>query len=216
MVKITWLGHAAFLIESGGLKILTDPYDSGEGRIKYRPISIPVDIVTISHDHFDHNYTKGLMGDFQTLDKTGVFQVKGAKVTGFESYHDPQSGTLRGPNIVFVIEVDGLRICHAGDLGHVLSKEHIKALGSIDVLLIPVGGNYTVDAQQATEVVDDLHPKLVIPMHFKTDSLDFPIETVEAFTRGKKNIKVLGSPSLEISQETLPETTEIRVLSHLL
>lgn len=215
-MKITWLGHAAFLLETDRIRLLTDPYDPTESRIQYQAITIPIDVVTVSHDHFDHNHVSGLEGTFVTVSRAGVFRFENVTVSGFETFHDPIGGAERGPNLVFVVEGERLRICHAGDLGHPLSKEQVDAIGRIDVLLVPVGGNYTVDAQEATKIVEDVNPRLVIPMHFKTDSLDFPIGKVEAFTDRKKNVRILRSPSVEITHDRLPDTTEVWVLSHLL
>lgn len=215
-MKITWLGHAAFLFETQGLKIVTDPYDPNDHRIGYRPITIPVDIVTVSHDHVDHNYVKDLRGNPEMVKGSGTFEVKGIAFTGIDSHHDAAKGSQRGSNTIFVIEAEGLRLCHAGDLGHTLSGNTIQAIGPIDILLIPVGGAYTVDAAEATKIMEDLDPKLVIPMHFKTEVLDFPISGVDAFLNGKSNVRRQSSSEIEVTEQTLPEKMEIVVLERLL
>jgi L-ascorbate metabolism protein UlaG (beta-lactamase superfamily) len=201
------------LIETEGIKIVTDPYDNSIG---YGPINIPVDIVTVSHDHFDHNHVQGLKGKPETIKKKGTHNVKGITFTAIETFHDASKGTQRGNNLVFIMEAEGLRLCHAGDLGHVLSKDQIKAIGNIDILLLPVGGTYTIDADEATKVMNDLDPKLVIPMHFKTKVLNFPISDVDLFIKGKKNVKKANSSHLEVTKETLPKEREIWVLKHML
>ena len=215
-MKITWLGHAAFLLETQGLKIVTDPYDHNDDRIGYGPITTPVNIVTISHDHADHNYAKDLRGNPQTVKGSGTSEVKGITFTGVETHHDPTTGSQRGGNTIFVIRAEGMNLCHLGDLGHTLSRDKIEAIGPVDILLIPVGGFYTIDAAEATKVMEDLNPKLVIPMHFKTGVLDFPITGVDAFLEGKSNVRHQGSSEIEVIKETLPETREIVVLEHLL
>jgi len=212
-MKITWLGHAAFLLETEDLKILTDPYDS---KIGYGPITEAVDIVTVSHDHFDHNHTRGLKGNPEIVKGSGTHRVKGITVTGIDTYHDSKRGTQRGDNVIFVIEAEGLRLCHAGDIGHTLGADQVQALGRVDVLLLPVGGTYTVDGKEATRIMEDLDPKLVIPMHFKTPVLDFPITDVEPFLKDKKNVKRQTASHAEVTRETLPKEREIVVLEHLL
>jgi L-ascorbate metabolism protein UlaG (beta-lactamase superfamily) len=216
IMKITWLGHAAFLLETGGSKIVTDPYDHNDDRINYGPITMPVDIVTISHDHADHNYTKELKGNPQKVKGSGTHEVKGLTFTGIETHHDPTKGSQRGGNTIFVIGVEGMNVCHAGDLGHTLSGDTIQAIGPVDILLIPVGGFYTIDAAEATKVMEALNPALVIPMHFKTEVLDFPITGVEPFFQGKPNVRRQGSAEIQVTKETLPEKREIVILEHLL
>lgn len=215
-MKITWLGHSSFLLEIQGVKIVTDPYDNSIDSIGYGSITTPVDCAVVSHDHFDHNHVKGLKGNPETVQGSGQFSVKGITFTGIDTYHDDSKGSQRGDNVVFVIEAEGLRICHVGDLGHALSADQIQAIGRVDVLLLPVGGTYTVDALEATKVMDDLNPKLVIPMHFKTNVLDFPITGVDPFLEGKRNVRHQGSSQIDVTNETLPKEREIVVLEHLL
>jgi L-ascorbate metabolism protein UlaG (beta-lactamase superfamily) len=215
-MKITWLGHSAFLFETQGLKIVTDPYDHNDNRIGYGSITIPIDIATISHNHADHNYVKELRGNPKTVKGSGTFDVKGISFTGIETYHDPTKGSQRGSNTIFVIRAEGINLCHAGDLGHTLSRDKIEAIGPVDILLIPVGGFYTVDAAEATKVMEDLEAKLVIPMHFKTEVLDFPITGVDPFLKGKSNVRREGSAEIEVTKQTLPGKREIVVLEHLL
>jgi L-ascorbate metabolism protein UlaG (beta-lactamase superfamily) len=212
-MKITWLGHAAFLIETEDTKIVTDPYDDSVG---YGPITMAVDFATVSHEHGDHNNVETLKGNPEVVRGSGSFEVRGITIRGIATYHDDEQGSARGENTIFVIEAEGLSVCHAGDLGHTLSKEQIEEIGKVDVLLLPVGGTYTTDAAQAAEVMEALDPRLVIPMHFKTPSLDFPIDGVEKFVKGRANARHVRLPVIEVTEESLPEEREIAVLAHLL
>ena len=212
-MNITWFGHAAFLIEAGGVKIVTDPYD---GSVGYGPITTPADIVTVSHGHGDHNNVQALKGNPRQVKADGTTNIRGITFRGIATSHDDAKGADRGKNTIFVIETEGLSICHAGDLGHLLTAEQVNAVGKVDILLLPVGGTFTIDALQATRVADDLNPKLVVPMHYKTEVLNFPITGVEPFLEGKNNVRYQHSSRIEVSGRTLPTAREIVVLDHLL
>ncbi|MEO0095331.1 MAG: MBL fold metallo-hydrolase [candidate division WOR-3 bacterium] len=212
-MKIKFLGHAAFLISSEkGVRIITDPYKPGcyGGGIKYGPITEEADIVTISHEHDDHNETK-IKGNPVFIRESGKKEVKGINISGYEVYHDKSSGKERGRDVIFNIEVDGINVVHLGDLGHTLTKSDAEKIGRVDVLLIPVGGYFTIDSNEAESIVDLLNPKVVIPMHFKTSKCDFPIAPVEDFTKNKEIKKVDGE--IEIKKSQLPEKTTIYVLT---
>jgi L-ascorbate metabolism protein UlaG (beta-lactamase superfamily) len=214
-MKIKFLGHAAFLITTkDNIKIITDPYKSGAfgGAVGYKPITEEAHIVTISHEHNDHNHYQTIKGNPQILKGAGEEEISGIKFVGIEVYHDISKGKERGKNVIFLIQADDLRLVHLGDLGHQLTNEEKKKLGEIDILFIPVGGYYTIDADEAGEIVEFLEPKITIPMHFKTPVLDFPIALVEDFLVGKKNVKMLNVSEVEISKETLPKEREIWVL----
>jgi L-ascorbate metabolism protein UlaG (beta-lactamase superfamily) len=211
-MKLKWLGHSCFLITSEtGLRIITDPY-STVGGINYSPVNEAADIVTVSHDHFDHNNISAVSGKPGIITGSGVKNVKGIQFKGIASYHDESKGKERGANTIFCFTVDGIRLCHLGDLGHELSREEIAQIGNVDVLLIPIGGFFTIDAKVASKVGDDLKPKVVIPIHYKTPKCDFPITDVEDFLTGKKNVKKLNSSETEFKAGKLPEATEIIVL----
>ncbi|NLI98285.1 MBL fold metallo-hydrolase [bacterium] len=217
-MKIRWLGHSAFLLEtSNGRKLLTDPYNSGSyaGTLRYGPIEATADVITVSHSHPDHDGVSSLPKPIgRVVRESKVTEEAGFRICGIDTFHDEASGSKRGRNIIFVIEAEGLRICHMGDLGHVLSESQIKEIGRIDVLLIPVGGYYTIDAKEAAQVVNQIKPRVVIPMHYKTDVLDFPVAGVDEFLKGKTNVKTLDSAFTEVTADTLPSETEIRVLKH--
>jgi len=217
-MKIQWLGHSAFLLETtDGRKLITDPYDSGsyDGAVGYEEIDVAADVVTVSHDHPDHDGVSNLpMQPATVVRSPKPCEAEGFNIFGLETFHDENKGEDRGKNTIFVIEAEDLRICHLGDLGHTLSDDEIAKLGRIDVLMIPVGGHFTIDAAQASVIVDKIKPGVVIPMHYKTKVLGFPIAGVETFLSGKPNVMIKGETFTEISAESLPAKTEIHVLDH--
>lgn len=219
-MKIQWLGHAAFLVTAeDGTKILMDPYESGAygGAVGYGPIHESADIITISHDHHeDHNYVKAATGNPHIIKGVGTDRIKDVTITRIGTFHDNSEGKERGPNCVVCIEKEGMRVCHLGDLGHVLKSDQLKAIGRVDILLTPTGGTFTIDPDEATEIVKLLNPKIVIPMHYKTPKCGFPLASVDAFTTGKESVKHYGTSEIEIRKATLPEKTEIIVLDHAL
>jgi len=215
-MKIKWLGHASFLITSdGGVRVITDPYHRAGG-IEYGPIQETADVVTVSHQHQDHNNVAAVKGSPTVVDVPGVKSVKGVEFLGVTSYHDGRKGAQRGNNIVFCFTVDGVRICHLGDLGHELDAGKVKEIGAVDILFIPVGGFYTIDARQAASVCEALKPRVVIPMHVKTAKCDYPITGVEDFLKGRKNVRRVAASETEIKRDNLPSETETIVLQHAL
>ena len=212
-MKVKWLGQASFLITSdSGTRIITDPYTTG-GALNYGEIKESADIVTVSHDHFDHNNVAGVGGNPEVVRGAGTVEVKGTKFNGTATYHDDTGGSQRGNNLIFCFEVDGIRVCHLGDLGHPLSQQQVAEIGKVDILLIPVGGNYTIDARVATEVYGKLAPKVVIPMHYRNERCsNFPVSGVDDFLRGKAGVSRPDSSEAEFKQEELPATTQIMVL----
>ncbi len=210
---IKYLGHSAFLMKNReGTRIITDPYSPTQG-VNYKPIEEDAEIVTVSHEHWDHNATDTVGGNPQVIRKETGGEVKGIRITGISTYHDTSKGSERGGNTIFIFEVDGIKICHLGDLGHELTEEQISRIGDIDICFIPVGGTYTIGPEKAKKVIDAINPKIVIPMHFKTPSLNFPIAGVEDFLRGLKNVKKTNSSEFEIDKDQLPPHTNIVVLN---
>jgi L-ascorbate metabolism protein UlaG (beta-lactamase superfamily) len=215
-MKIRWLGHSAFVLTSdSGTRILTDPYESGsyDGAVGYKPITETVDIVTASHEHEDHFCLKGLPEGFECVTKAGKHEAGGLAITGVKTYHDETKGKERGPNVIFVIDIDGLRVCHLGDLGHTLSGDELGAIGKVDVLLIPVGGFFTIGPKEALKVMKALSPAVTIPMHFKTESLGFPIEPVDNFLSLAGEHERPGASEIEITKDGLGSKRVI-VLEH--
>jgi L-ascorbate metabolism protein UlaG (beta-lactamase superfamily) len=211
-MKIKYLGHAAFIITSeGGVRIVNDPYTTSPD-LTYGEIKTTADIVTVSHDHLDHCNVAAVQGNPQVMRRAKVSTAKGIKFKGIISYHDDEGGRMRGNNIIFCFEVDGIKLCHLGDLGHLLEDKQLREIGSVDILLIPVGGYYTIDAKTATEVCDQLKPAVIIPMHYRTDKGLPLIAGVDEFLRGKAKVKWLDTSQLEFKAGELPEAGQIIVL----
>ena len=218
-MKIKWYGHSAFLITSDqGAKIMIDPYEPGAfgGQLSYGKIKDQVDIVLTTHDHADHNYTKDLPGTPQIVKGSGSKTAKGISMKGISTYHDPSQGSERGANTIFTLKIDNLQLCHLGDLGHLLSDKELAEIGPVDILLIPVGGFFTIDPKEATRVAEQIKPKILIPMHFKTAKCGFPIAPVEDFLKGKTNTKRPKASEATFDKATLPQQMEIVVLEHAL
>jgi len=211
-MKVKWLGHSCFLVTSkGGVRIITDPYAVGGG-INYSPIEETADIVVVSHGHDDHSNVSAVRGKPEVVKGGGTKTAQGIQFKGIAAYHDASQGTQRGRNTVFCFTIDDIKICHLGDLGHVLSPEQIAEIGAVDILFIPVGGFYTIDAPVANQVCEQLKPKVVIPMHFRTPKCAYPIAGVEDFLKGKKNVRRVGDSEAEFEREGLPAATEVVLL----
>jgi len=209
-MKVKWLGHSAFVITSDtGIKIITDPYATDD-RLSYGEIKESADIVITSHDHSDHNNVVAVRGNPEIV--RGTTEIKGIKFRGIPTYHDEAKGQQRGKNTIFCFEVDGVRVCHLGDLGHVLSDNQVAEMGKVDILLVPVGGFYTIDATVAGQVCDQLKPSVIIPMHYRNNKCAFPVSGVDEFLQGKKNVSRLDASEVEFKSGELPANTQIMVL----
>lgn len=209
-MKIKWLGHASFLITSeAGVKIITDPYTTTPN-LTYGEIRESANIVTVSHEHGDHNNVAAVRGNPEVV--RGTAKVKGIEFKGVSTFHDAAEGKQRGKNTIFCFEVEGMRICHAGDLGHPLNDKQVAELGKVDILLIPVGGGPTIGPGIATEVCNKLTPKVVIPMHFRNEKCPFPSSGVDEFVKGKAGVSKLNASEAEFKAGKLPATTQIIVL----
>jgi L-ascorbate metabolism protein UlaG (beta-lactamase superfamily) len=218
-MRIKWYGHAAFKITTdGGVRVIIDPYQSGAfgGALLYGKIAEEADIVLTSHDHDDHNYTQDIKGRFKLFNREGAYKEKGIAIEAFPCYHDPSEGEERGNNLIFTIEADGLRVAHMGDLGHIVTRDAIKRIGKVDVIFLPVGGFYTINADEAGIVMNDMKPKVTIPMHYKTAKCEFPIAGVEDFIAGKKRIKMANAFEIELNKDNLPREPEIIVMGYAL
>jgi L-ascorbate metabolism protein UlaG (beta-lactamase superfamily) len=209
---VKWLGHSCFLITSrGGVRIITDPYNVG-GSINYSPIEETADIVVVSHGHGDHCNVSAVQGTPEVVKGNGTKPAKGIQFRGIATHHDASQGEQRGPNTIFCFSVDDLKLCHLGDLGHMLGPEQIDEIGAVDILFAPVGGFWTIDASVASQVCDQLKPKVIIPMHFKTPKCNAPIAGVEDFLKGKKDVRNVGDSEAEFERERLSAATEIVLL----
>jgi L-ascorbate metabolism protein UlaG (beta-lactamase superfamily) len=208
-MRLEYLGHACFRITSGdGVRIVIDPFDGRE--LGYPMPSVEADFVLVSHEHTDHNFVDALKGNPTLLRRD--YEGRGITVKAVHVFHDEEVGSKRGRNTIFTVKTDGLALAHLGDLGHILDEQILRSMGKIDVLMAPVGGIFTIDAMKASIVVDQVKPKVVIPMHFATPSLPFRLQRVDAFLQGKERVKRLDTSSIEISPKDLPDKTEIWVL----
>ena len=187
---IKYLGHSCFYLKShNGISVLTDPYKPGAygGAIAYQPITDVADICVITHEHEDHANSEGLPN--RPLTVTNGAMARNIEFDAIETFHDDVQGQERGSNRVFCFAMDDIRICHLGDLGHLLSPQQVDEIGMVDLLFIPVGGGFTIGPSEADQVIEQLHPKVVVPMHFKTDKCKFEIEPVDTFLQGKQKIR---------------------------
>lgn len=192
---IKYLGHASFLIVSpGGVKIVTDPFDPSIG---YPWKHVSADVITVSHEHYDHNYIKAINGSPKVIrglkeggrDWNIVREKIGdVEITNIGVFHDDSGGTRRGKNSIFILNISGLKIVHLGDLGHILSDQQVKSIGRVDILFIPVGGNFTIGSKEADKIVSLIKPSVIVPMHYRTSWVNLPIEPIDPFLKGKKNI----------------------------
>ena len=217
-MKVKWLGHACFLITAdSGLKIVTDPYEAGfRGLINYGPVRESPDIVTISHQHGDHNYTADLQGSPEVVQGAGRHQVKGIEFVGIPCYHDRVSGQERGDNTIFCFTVDGIRVCHCGDLGHALDDDTRNSLGRVDVLLIPTGGPAaTLELDEAAALWEKIQPGVVIPMHFRNQKCNFPRYGVEDLVKLEPRAVRAGRSEAEFAAGRLP-TGQLLILDSAL
>jgi L-ascorbate metabolism protein UlaG (beta-lactamase superfamily) len=219
-MTITWLGQSCFKIEEKikgeTVTVLTDPYTKEVG---FKLPKTRADIVTSSHDHFDHNNVGEVLGvdnDKPVIfDRPGEYEVKGVFVTGIGSYHDKKKGEERGKSTMFKFDIDGTRILHLGDLGTALSDYQLERIENVDILLIPVGGKYTIDGKEAAEIVKQIDPRIVIPMHYKIKGLNVEVESAEKFIKEMGN-NAQTLPKFKIAKKDLPqEKTELVVLDRV-
>lgn len=179
-MKIEYFGHSCFLFTSkNGTKLLTDPYT----KVGYElPIGISADIILVSHGHFDHNATDKVQGG-EVLTACGRYNRNGIEIVGVETWHDPKEGRLRGKNTVYTFTMDGISVCHLGDLGEDFSAETAEKIGKTDILLLPVGGTYTIDGAQAKLYAEKISPKMIIPMHYRPADGALDITDANPFLR---------------------------------
>jgi L-ascorbate metabolism protein UlaG (beta-lactamase superfamily) len=208
-MRITWIGHACFFIEALEGRIVMDPFAE---EIPYAFPELEADLVTVSHDHSDHNAAGRVRGNPSIVRAIGDLDVHGVRVRGIASLHQEEGGD----NNLYVLSLEGMRIAHLGDLGTLLNETQRAALADVKVLLVPIGGNYTIDAKQAAAILDGMASvKLVIPMHFKTAAIaDWPIATVEEFEGLMDNVRRVGASTIEVTCASLPEQREVWILDH--
>ena len=187
-MNIKWYGHSCFLLtDSEGTSILTDPCPPEVG---YELKNIECDAVTVSHKHFDHCYTQCAAGEPIIIDTVGTRMVNNIRVTGYPAFHDKSGGAERGSNLLYLFEIDGMRVMHAGDMGHLLSPAQQDEIGKVDVLLVPIGGTYTLDYLQARQFANQLRPGVVIPMHYKTPQCTIDLDGIDHFIDTVQDCKI--------------------------
>lgn len=210
---IEYLGHSCFkLTESTGTCVVCDPYS--EETVGYAMPKVTADAVTVSHHHDDHDFIANVGGNPVIIDKESSFDLPGVEINSVKSFHDGNRGKKRGENVIFKFRMDGIDICHLGDLGEACSLDLIETILPVNVLLIPVGGNYTIDAEMAKEYVDRIMPEIVIPMHFRTKDSKIDIDKLDGFLNlfDGDCIEEKEESSLELSRSDLKEETKIIVL----
>lgn len=212
-MDIQYLGHSSFRIKGKTATIITDPFDADMVGVKYPKQK--ADIVTTSHDHKDHNQTDRVDVAKKVIPGPGEYDISDVSIIGIPSYHDDKKGKERGKNTIFVFEIDGLRVAHLGDLGHELKEKHLNRMGAIDILMVPVGGHFTVGPKEAAEVVRTLEPSIVIPMHFLTPKMDKKnfgdLEKLDPFLK-EMNLSVEETEKLSVKPDSLGEEQKIVVL----
>ncbi len=209
---ITYYGHSLFALEAAdGHSLVTDPFDASVG---YSMGHLQGDVVTVSHEHHDHNNTSLVEGSPVVIRGEGVYDpLPNVRVTGIPSFHDEDQGTHRGRNTLYLIEMEGLRLLHLGDLGHILDQAALNALGRIDILMVPVGGYYTIDSNQAVALCQALNPRIILPMHYRTqESGRLPIATVEDFLKAL-DVYPVPMPLLRVTKEDLTAQPRVALLT---
>lgn len=214
-MKIDYLGHSSFaLTESTGTSIVCDPYDDSVG---FEMPRVQADAVTVSHHHYDHDCVEKVGGNPVIIDKECSYDLPGVEINAIKSFHDGCRGKKRGDNVIFKFRMDGIDICHLGDLGEACSPELIELILPVNVLLIPVGGTYTIDAEMAKEYVDRIMPDIVIPMHYRTKDSKLDIDKVDEFLKlfEEDSIEELDGSTIELSRSDLSGETKIIVLRRM-
>jgi L-ascorbate metabolism protein UlaG (beta-lactamase superfamily) len=210
-VEITWLGHSCFRIRGREATVVTDPCPPASGYNIGKPTA---DIVTLSHSHESHSYVKAIAGSPVVINRPGEYEIHGAFVTGIGTYHDDKKGADRGANVAFVIEMEDVRVCHLGDIGHTPSPDQVEEMSGVGVLLIPVGGGTTIDGATAAEVVNIIEPRIVIPMHYRTEVTKEDLAPLDRFLKELGANKMEPQPKLTVTRSSLPHETQVMLLDY--
>ncbi len=199
---ITWFGQSCFRIEGREIRVLVDPFSK---EIGLRPPRINDGIVLVTHDHDDHNNAPERSVETFVIHGPGEYERAGVQIVGITSFHDNELGAKRGLNTLYVFKVDGIRLCHLGDIGQQeLSDEQITLIGAVDILMIPVGGLYTIDGKTAVAIVKQIEPKIIIPMHYKLPGLKYDLQGPQAFLK-ELGLKPIEVETLKIQEKSLPQ-----------
>ena len=211
-MDIYYLGQSCFKIKGKNAAVVIDPYDSEFTGLKL-PKDLSADVVLSTHNHQDHNFVSAVAGSPLIIVSPGEYEKSRISITGIKTYHDKQQGQERGNNTIYRINLDGMNLLHLGDLGDILTEEQLSLIDDIDILMIPVGGLSTIDAEDAVKVVSQIEPKIVIPMHYKTEGLKFELGGIEPFLKEMGAENSIPQPKLSITLDKLPETTTVVVLN---
>jgi len=210
-MEISWLGHSCFRIKGKQATVITDPYPPDLG---YSLGKLTANIVTVSHQHPGHFYVQGINDEPRLITGPGEYEIGGVLITGIATFHDQERGQKRGKNTVYLMEVDEVSVCHLGDLGHVLTAEQVEEIDDVDVLLLPVGGVSTINAPMAAEIVRQIEPKAVVPMHYKTEALSRELEPVDRFLKEIGVKEINSQQKLSFTKSNLPISTQVFLLDY--
>ena len=205
------MGHSCFRIKGSQAVVITDPYPPDLG---YSPGKLTARIVTVSHQHPSHSFVQGVGDEPRLVTGPGEYEISGVLIIGIATFHDAAKGQQRGKNTIYLMEIDGITVCHLGDLGHVLTAEQTEEIDNVDVLFLPVGGVSTINATMAAEVIRQLAPKVVIPMHYKTPVLKQELEPVENFLKEMGIEQISPQPKLSLTKSGLPLSTQVFLLDY--
>ena len=210
-MEINYSGHACFRLKGSNATVITDPVPPELGYSLDHPAA---NIVTVSHAHPGHSYTQAISDKPRIVSRPGEYEISGVLIIGISSFHDSESGSIRGKNNIFVMHIDDISICHLGDIGHTLTPAQLQEIDDVDVLLIPVGGYTTIDAPLAAQIVRQLEPKIVIPMHFKDEISSRNLDSVDRFLKEMGAAETVSRPKMVFTRTNLPATTQVVLLQH--
>ncbi len=210
-MEIAWLGHSCFRLKGSRTTVITDPYSPDLG---YTLGKTNANVVTVSHQHPGHSNIAAIGGEPKAVTGPGEYEINGVLIIGMPSYHDEDKGEKRGKNTIYLLELDEMTICHLGDLGHALSTSQAEELDNVDILMIPVGGKSTIDAVGASEIVRQLEPKVVIPMHYKTDAIKRELAPVEKFLNEMGTKDIESQSKINFTKSNLPLVTQVYLLDY--
>ncbi|MBI2414792.1 MBL fold metallo-hydrolase [candidate division WWE3 bacterium] len=213
-MEITYIGHSCFKIKGKNLELVIDPYDPD--KTGYKLPKLTTDVVLTSHEHDDHSFLDGVSGYKLAITTPGEYEINDVYIEGITTFHDDKEGKDRGKNTMFQITIDDMNILHVGDLGHLLNKETLEKILDIDVLMVPVGGFYTIDAEEASKLISSIEPGVVIPMHYKEDKanpLTKDMGELKKFLDEMGVENVTTQDKLKITKGEIPEETEVVVLN---
>lgn len=213
-MNIIWHGQSCFQIfstqnKNNHISIVIDPFDNTTG---LRVPKLQADIVLVSHDHYDHNNVKAVSGDYLTIDTPGEYDVKTSFIQGIPSFHDNSQGAERGNNTIYTIKAEEIKLCHLGDLGQKeLSSEQLDKIGDVDILMIPIGGIYTINGEQAAKIIAQIEPKIIIPMHYQIPKLKIKLDKIDKFLKGLNIKKLETLPKLSIRKKDI-SSEEVKII----